>query len=76
MLNASYFAIFQLLLNAEVENFAKTKEGDITEYTTILKLPNIQDQDEGLYQCIISNHFGSTYSQKAQITVHGKNVLT
>ncbi|KAG1670909.1 Leucine-rich repeats and immunoglobulin-like domains protein 3 [Nymphon striatum] len=61
---------YMLLPNASVINFAKAKEGDITEYTTILKLSTIQYKDEGIYQCIFSNHFGSTYSKKATINVH------
>ncbi len=56
--------------NAEIENTASTETGEITLYTTYLHLPDVTSEAEGRYQCIISNHLGATYSQKAKITVH------
>lgn len=56
--------------HGSTDNFARTSNGDVTEYTSRLHLFNMSNRDEGRYQCIISNHFGSTYSQKAKITVH------
>ncbi|CAH2312973.1 leucine-rich repeats and immunoglobulin-like domains 1 [Pelobates cultripes] len=62
----------EILHNSETENFAnvREKDGEVMEYTTILHLRNVTFTHEGRYQCIISNHFGSTYSNKAKLTVN------
>ena len=54
---------------------ATTNNGDstVSQFTSVLTLPNARDETEGKYQCIISNHLGSVHSNKAQITVHGKS---
>ncbi|KAJ8249764.1 hypothetical protein COCON_G00229800 [Conger conger] len=44
--------------------------GHVTEYTTTLRLPHVDFASEGRYQCVISNHFGSSYSAKAKLTVN------
>ncbi|XP_035676716.1 leucine-rich repeats and immunoglobulin-like domains protein 3 isoform X1 [Branchiostoma floridae] len=57
--------------NADIENYATMSDGNIVmEYTSILKLWNVDDSTEGRYQCVISNHFGPLYSNKAKLTVH------
>lgn len=63
-----------MLYNAEIENFAhvRAKDGEVMEYTTILHLRHVTFAHEGRYQCIITNHFGSTYSHKARLTVNGE----
>ncbi|XP_006027681.1 leucine-rich repeats and immunoglobulin-like domains protein 1 isoform X1 [Alligator sinensis] len=62
----------EILRNAEIENFAhvRAKDGEVMEYTTILHLRHVTFTHEGRYQCIITNHFGSTYSSKARLTVN------
>ncbi|KAJ7331786.1 hypothetical protein JRQ81_013966, partial [Phrynocephalus forsythii] len=62
----------EILYNADVENFVRyqQQDGDVLEYTTVLHLFNVNFTDEGKYQCIISNHFGSNYSNKAKLTVN------
>uniref|UniRef100_A0A8B9Q571 Leucine rich repeats and immunoglobulin like domains 1 n=1 Tax=Apteryx owenii TaxID=8824 RepID=A0A8B9Q571_APTOW len=62
----------EVLRNAEIENFAhvRAKDGEVMEYTTILHLRHVTFTHEGRYQCIITNHFGSTYSSKARLTVN------
>ncbi|XP_040263538.1 leucine-rich repeats and immunoglobulin-like domains protein 1 isoform X1 [Bufo bufo] len=62
----------EILHNAETENFAnaREKDGDVINYTTILHLRNVTFDHDGQYQCIITNHFGSTYSNKAGLTVN------
>ncbi|KAM7170867.1 leucine-rich repeats and immunoglobulin-like domains protein 1 [Macrochelys suwanniensis] len=62
----------EVLHNAELENFAhaRAKNGEVMEYTTILHLRHVTFAHEGRYQCIITNHFGSTYSNKARLTVN------
>ncbi|XP_033105622.1 leucine-rich repeats and immunoglobulin-like domains protein 2 [Anneissia japonica] len=45
-------------------------QGGVTEVTSILKLDDLHDEDEGRYQCIMSNHFGPSYSNKAKLTVN------
>ena len=57
-------------------NFESQGDGNNREFTTVLRLTNIQDEDQGRYQCVISNHFGSIYSRKAKVTVHGKLVVS
>ncbi|KAI2659354.1 Leucine-rich repeats and immunoglobulin-like domains protein 1 [Labeo rohita] len=58
----------ETLRQAEVENFAhvRASDGGVMEYTTILHLRHVTFNHEGRYQCIISNHFGSSYSNKAR----------
>ncbi|XP_008407784.1 leucine-rich repeats and immunoglobulin-like domains protein 1 isoform X1 [Poecilia reticulata] len=71
----------ELLRHGEMENFAHVRTqgdkadtpaaaGGVMEYTTILHLRRATFADEGRYQCIITNHFGSTYSSKAQVVVN------
>ncbi|XP_073900271.1 leucine-rich repeats and immunoglobulin-like domains protein 1 isoform X2 [Castor canadensis] len=62
----------EFLANADMENFAhvRAQDGEVMEYTTILHLRRVTFGHEGRYQCVITNHFGSTYSQKARLTVN------
>ncbi|KAM4784226.1 leucine-rich repeats and immunoglobulin-like domains protein 3 isoform 3-T3 [Cyanocitta cristata] len=62
----------ELLQDAEMENYAhlRAQGGEVMEYTTILRLRNVEFSSEGKYQCVISNHFGSSYSVKAKLTVN------
>ncbi|XP_029005946.1 leucine-rich repeats and immunoglobulin-like domains protein 1 [Betta splendens] len=73
----------ELLRHADVENYAHVRArnqettsaapgtgGGVMEYTTILHLRRVTFAHEGRYQCIITNHFGSTYSSKARLTVN------
>uniref|UniRef100_A0A672GUC3 Ig-like domain-containing protein n=1 Tax=Salarias fasciatus TaxID=181472 RepID=A0A672GUC3_SALFA len=58
----------ELLRQAEMENYAHVP--GVMEYTTILHLRHVTFAHEGRYQCIITNHFGSTYSSKARLIVN------
>ncbi|KAM8917333.1 leucine-rich repeats and immunoglobulin-like domains protein 1 isoform 2-T2 [Spinachia spinachia] len=70
----------ELLRHAETENYAHVREhhhgaapgaaAGVMEYTTILHLRHVTFAHEGRYQCIITNHFGSTYSSKARLIVN------
>ncbi|XP_061779809.2 leucine-rich repeats and immunoglobulin-like domains protein 1 isoform X1 [Nerophis lumbriciformis] len=74
----------ELLRQAETENYAHIRAhhhdtasdgtgggaGSVMEYTTILHLRHVTFAHEGRYQCIITNHFGSTYSSKAGLIVN------
>ncbi|XP_029456905.1 leucine-rich repeats and immunoglobulin-like domains protein 1 [Rhinatrema bivittatum] len=62
----------EVLHNSEIQNFAhvRAKDGEVIEYTTILHLRHVTFAHEGRYQCIITNHFGSTYSSRARLTVN------
>uniref|UniRef100_A0AAQ4PNU9 Leucine rich repeats and immunoglobulin like domains 1 n=1 Tax=Gasterosteus aculeatus aculeatus TaxID=481459 RepID=A0AAQ4PNU9_GASAC len=63
----------ELLRHAEMENYhhhAPGAAGGVMEYTTILHLRHVTFAHEGRYQCIITNHFGSTYSTKARLIVN------
>ncbi|KAG7494683.1 leucine-rich repeats and immunoglobulin-like domains protein 2 [Solea senegalensis] len=59
----------EVLYDAEVQNFAQFQEGELI-YTTMLHLLNVNFTDEGRYQCVVSNHFGSNYSNRAKLTVN------
>ncbi|KAH0618940.1 hypothetical protein JD844_018510, partial [Phrynosoma platyrhinos] len=62
----------EILYDADIENFVRyqQEDGEVLEYTTVLHVFNVNFTDEGKYQCIISNHFGSNYSNKAKLTVN------
>ncbi|NP_796126.4 leucine-rich repeats and immunoglobulin-like domains protein 3 precursor [Mus musculus] len=62
----------EALQDAEMENYAhlRAQGGELMEYTTILRLRNVEFTSEGKYQCVISNHFGSSYSVKAKLTIN------
>uniref|UniRef100_A0A3B3TIC1 Leucine-rich repeats and immunoglobulin-like domains 3 n=1 Tax=Poecilia latipinna TaxID=48699 RepID=A0A3B3TIC1_9TELE len=67
----------EVLNDAEIHNQAHLRvqgdagsETEVTEYTTTLQLRNVDFSNEGKYQCVISNHFGSSYSSKARLTVN------
>uniref|UniRef100_A0A8C9CXN9 Leucine rich repeats and immunoglobulin like domains 1 n=1 Tax=Panthera leo TaxID=9689 RepID=A0A8C9CXN9_PANLE len=62
----------EVLANADMENFAhvRAQDGVVMEYTTILHLRRVTFGHEGRYQCVITNHFGSTYSHKARLVVN------
>lgn len=55
-----------------MENYAhlRAQGGEVMEYTTILRLHSVAFASEGKYQCIISNHFGSSYSVRAKLTIN------
>uniref|UniRef100_A0A8C5HKU7 Ig-like domain-containing protein n=1 Tax=Gouania willdenowi TaxID=441366 RepID=A0A8C5HKU7_GOUWI len=59
----------EVLYDAEVQNYARYQDGELI-YTTVLHLLNVNFTDEGRYQCVISNHFGSNYSNRARLTVN------
>ncbi|CAB1450189.1 unnamed protein product [Pleuronectes platessa] len=59
----------ELLYDAEVQNYARFQEGELI-YTTMLHVLNVNFTDEGRYQCVVSNHFGSNYSSRAKLTVN------
>uniref|UniRef100_UPI003AAC47EF leucine-rich repeats and immunoglobulin-like domains protein 1 n=1 Tax=Centroberyx gerrardi TaxID=166262 RepID=UPI003AAC47EF len=71
----------ELLRHADTENYAHVRAhhhggaseapgAGVMEYTTILHLRHVTFAHEGRYQCIITNHFGSSYSSKARLTVN------
>ncbi|KAM9771564.1 leucine-rich repeats and immunoglobulin-like domains protein 3 [Syngnathus typhle] len=67
----------EVLNDPEIHNQAHLRvqgssggETEVTEYTTTLQLRDVQFSSEGKYQCVISNHFGSSYSTKARLTVN------
>uniref|UniRef100_A0A7N9AXT2 Leucine-rich repeats and immunoglobulin-like domains 2 n=1 Tax=Mastacembelus armatus TaxID=205130 RepID=A0A7N9AXT2_9TELE len=59
----------EVLYDAEVQNYAQYQEGEVV-YTSVLHLLNVNFTDEGRYQCVVSNHFGSNYSNRAKLTVN------
>ncbi|XP_046577144.1 leucine-rich repeats and immunoglobulin-like domains protein 2 isoform X1 [Haliotis rubra] len=64
-----------LLTSADVVTEG-VQDGDAMSYTSRLHMRNVQDDMNGLYQCVITNNFGSSYSKKAEISVHVFPVFT
>ncbi|XP_061148076.1 leucine-rich repeats and immunoglobulin-like domains protein 2 [Syngnathus typhle] len=59
----------EMLYDAEVQNHGRYQDGELI-YTTVLHLLNVDFTAEGRYQCVVSNHFGANYSNKAKLTVN------
>ncbi|XP_051568396.1 leucine-rich repeats and immunoglobulin-like domains protein 2 [Myxocyprinus asiaticus] len=59
----------EVLYEGPVQNYARYQDHHLL-YTTILHLLNVNFTDEGQYQCVVSNHFGSNYSTLAKLTVN------
>lgn len=64
----------EILYDIDIENFVRYRQQarEALEHTSVLHLFNVNFTDEGRYQCIVTNHFGSNYSLKARLTVNGK----
>ncbi|XP_068132710.1 leucine-rich repeats and immunoglobulin-like domains protein 3 [Hyperolius riggenbachi] len=62
----------ELLHDAEMENSAhlRAQGGEVMEYTSVLTLHSVEFISGGKYQCVISNHFGTSYSVKVKLTVN------
>lgn len=60
----------KLLSNVEMEMFESVEPNGVTLFTSHLHLRNIQNKDEGRYQCVIRNQFGSVYSNQSHISVY------
>jgi len=64
----------EVLYDGRVENYARYQRGELS-YTTVLHLHAVNFTDEGRYQCVVTNHFGSNYSHRARLTVNGEPPL-
>ncbi|XP_070558442.1 leucine-rich repeats and immunoglobulin-like domains protein 2 isoform X2 [Ptychodera flava] len=62
--------------DADILTYANTPNGEVIQITSTLTLREVGDRAEGRYQCIVTNFFGSTYSQKARVTVYVFPVFT
>lgn len=60
------------LRDVKIWETASFPDGKYTEVSSELQLFNISHEDQGKYQCIVSNSFGTTYSQKCRISVLSK----
>ncbi|XP_064488231.1 leucine-rich repeats and immunoglobulin-like domains protein 3 [Ornithodoros turicata] len=60
----------KLFTDGETELFQSAEPGDRTVFTSHLHLRDIQNKDEGHYQCVIRNQFGSVYSNQSYIRVY------
>ncbi|KAF4519554.1 hypothetical protein B566_EDAN004758 [Ephemera danica] len=54
--------------NGIIQNYAR-EDNDLSEQWSELKLFNISYSEAGKYQCVISNEFGTTYSQESKVSV-------
>ncbi|XP_066521237.1 leucine-rich repeats and immunoglobulin-like domains protein 2 [Hoplias malabaricus] len=68
-MSASWRKDREVLYEVQVHNYARYQEHRLL-YTSVLHLLNVNFTDEGHYQCVISNHFGSNYSTDAKLTVN------
>lgn len=59
----------EVLYDGRVDNYARYQRGELS-YTTVLHLLAVNFTDEGRYQCVVTNHFGSNYSLRARLTVN------
>lgn len=58
------------LVNQNILLISRTDpDGKSTETTSQLNLINVENSHAGKYQCVATNRFGTTYSQKATISV-------
>lgn len=60
----------KLFSEGETELFASAEPGARSVFTNYLHLRNIQNKDEGHYQCVIRDKFGSVYSNQSYIRVY------
>lgn len=58
--------------SGQIETDASTADGRVALYTTYLKLTNVDQSNEGEYQCGFKNDFGRDYSDNAKLQVLGK----
>lgn len=63
------------LIDPTVIKTATSPDGRYTEVSSKLLLVNVSHDDQGRYQCIVSNSFGTTYSQKSKISVLSKQTF-
>ncbi|KAL3260968.1 hypothetical protein MRX96_046211 [Rhipicephalus microplus] len=60
----------KFLSDVETEVSEQMEANDVVVFTSYLHLRNIQNKDEGRYQCVIRNQFGSVYSNQSNISVY------
>ncbi|XP_007897588.2 leucine-rich repeats and immunoglobulin-like domains protein 2 isoform X2 [Callorhinchus milii] len=62
----------EVLYDAEIQNYSRVRgpDGEFVEHTTVLQIHSVNFTDEGRYQCVVTNYFGSNYSNKAKLTVN------
>jgi len=55
--------------SGQIETDASTADGRVALYTTYLKLTNVDQSNEGEYQCGFKNDFGRHYSDNAMLQI-------
>lgn len=55
------------------DNINNSIPANSTIVTSVLHLNNVDHSDAGRYQCIVSNKFGATYSQRFKVSVACKS---
>ncbi|KAK4311617.1 hypothetical protein Pmani_016904 [Petrolisthes manimaculis] len=65
----------QLLVDFKMETLVSVIGGDgeggaMHNVTSLLHLQNVTEADSGEFQCVVRNHFGASYSERANIQVH------
>lgn len=70
-MTASWRKDREVLYEALVLDYTRYQDQQIY-FTSVLHLLAVNFTDEGQYQCVIFNHFGSNYSTEAKLTVNGE----
>lgn len=52
------FFLYSIVLNATVSNFSSPRLRIETDFPSRLTILNVQDEDEGLYRCTVTNWNG------------------
>lgn len=60
------------IIGEQVVTKGKTTDDGMLTFTGQLHLTNVQDVDQGLYQCFVTNDHDTVFSQKAHLTVNGR----
>ncbi len=53
-----------------VRTVAHSFDGKGREVTSLLRVRGMRRGDAGEYQCVVSNRFGATYSDRARVVVY------
>ena len=53
-----------------IDNMENSLDGKGRDITSELRMSNLTYDDAGKYQCVVSNEYGATYSDRANITVY------
>ena len=75
--NVTAIGTGELMYQWKKRNANRLPEKVLGEDTSVLRIPNLDKSDEGLYYCIVTNTFNNiTMSDNITLTVYGRFVNT